>query len=247
MAVPPAVYILDNMFSDPIHIYAVSVGGIFAFLLLVNSLPYFQTLLALAHRLTLRYLVFPQLLRRNRFVGPWSPADVLLQICYVTANAFCLSFRAESFGEAGVRAARLSLISMVPAFAGPHLSFLADVLGVSLRAFQRIHRSAGVVSVLLLAFHVTTVVAAKTPFPLQDTKNMWALVVYARFRPSVLLHVWSVADTSWLGCVVAMLATSSLPSASATTVLRVVSPDASGAGHPLRVLHLASHMARDPL
>jgi hypothetical protein len=236
------------MFSEPIHIYAVSVGGIFAFLLLVNTLPYFQASLAFAHRLILQYLVFPQLLRRNRFVGPWSPADVLLQICYVTANAFCLGFRAESFGEAGVRAARLSLINMVPAFAGPHLSFLADVLGVSLRTFRRIHRSAGVVSVLLLALHVATVVAAKTQFPLQDAKNMWALVVHTRFRPSGFLsYVLSLADDSCLGCVVAVLAASSVTPASATAVLRVVSADASSAGHPLRVLNLAPSMAWNPL
>jgi hypothetical protein len=60
---------------------------------------------------------------------------VLLQIYYVTANAFCLSFRAELFGEVSVQAACLSLINIVPAFAGPYLSFLVDVLGLLLRTF----------------------------------------------------------------------------------------------------------------
>jgi hypothetical protein len=168
------------MLSDPVHIYALSVGGIFTFLLLVNALPGFQASLAFARRLALQHLVFPQLLRRSRYLGPWSPADVLVHVCYVAANSCCVGFRAASLSEAGLRAARLSLINMAPAFAGPHLSFLADVLGVSLGTFRRIHRSAGSVSVLLLAFHVAMVVVAKTPFPLQVTQNMWALVVCAR-------------------------------------------------------------------
>jgi hypothetical protein len=88
-------------------------------------------------------------------------------------------FEAVSLSEAGVRAAHLSLVNMAPAFAGPHLTFLADMLGVSLGTFRHIHRSAGVVSVLLLAFHIATVVAARTPFPLQVAQNMWALVVCA--------------------------------------------------------------------
>lgn len=167
------------MLSDPTYIYALSLGSVFGFLLLINSLPCFRVVLAFVHRLTLQYLVFLQLFRRNRYLEPWSLADALVQICYVAANALCVGFGAASLSEAGVRAAHLSLINMAPAFAGPHLSFLADVLGVSLGTFRRIHRSAGAVSVQLLAFHVATVVAAKTPFPLQVAQNMWALVVCA--------------------------------------------------------------------
>jgi hypothetical protein len=123
---------------------------------------------------------------------PWaveSWADVIVQVLYITANVLCVGFEASSLSEAGfeavslseagVRAAHLSLVNMAPAFAGPHLTFLADMLGVSLGTFRHIHRSAGVVSVLLLAFHITTVVAARTPFPLQVAQNMWALVVCA--------------------------------------------------------------------
>jgi hypothetical protein len=167
------------MLTGATQIYAVSVGGIFAFLLLTNTLPYFWVVLALAHRLTLRHLVFPQLLRRSRYLEPWSRADILVQIFYIAANAFCLGFKAASLSEAGTRAAHLSLINIAPAFAGPHLSFLADILGVSLDTFRRIHRSAGAVSAMLVAFHVSTVVAAQTPFPLRGAQNMGALVVWA--------------------------------------------------------------------
>jgi hypothetical protein len=102
--------------------------------------------------------------------------------------------------------------------------------------------------VLLLALYVATVVAAKTQFLLQDAKNMWALVVHTRFCPSGFLsYVLSLADDSCLGCVVAVLAASSVTLASATAVLRVVSADALSAGYPLRVLNLALYMAWNPL
>jgi hypothetical protein len=98
--------------------------------------------------------------------------------------------------------------------------------------------------VLLLALYIATVVAAKTQFPLQDAKNMWALVVHTRFCPSSFLsYVLSLADNLCLGCVVAVLAASSITPASATAVLRVVSTDALSAGYPLCVLNLALSIA----
>jgi hypothetical protein len=168
------------MLTEATQIYAMSIGGIVGLLLLVNTVPYLQAPWAFAHRLTLQHLVFPQLLPRNRYLGPWSRAGVLLQAFYIAANVFCLGFGAASLGDAGIRAAHLSLINIAPAFAGPHLSFLADILGVSLETFRRAHRSAGVVSVMLVAFHVTVVVAHQTSFPLQVARNMGALVVCTR-------------------------------------------------------------------
>ncbi|KAF2844514.1 hypothetical protein T440DRAFT_436369 [Plenodomus tracheiphilus IPT5] len=122
------------------------------------------------------HLVYPRLIPRHRYLGTWSRADVLIQLSFVTANVFCVAFRAASLREAGVRAASLSLTNLIPAFTGPHLSSLADILGVSLCTFRRIHRSAGIMSLSLLAFHIATVLANRTPFSLRVAENMWGLV-----------------------------------------------------------------------
>jgi hypothetical protein len=91
-------------------------------------------------------------------------------------NAFCIGFKVADIQSAGLRAANLSLINMIPLFAGPHLSYLADILGVPLRAYRRIHRAGGMMSFFLLIFHVLTVIATRTAFPLRVTENTWVFL-----------------------------------------------------------------------
>jgi hypothetical protein len=66
---------------------------------------------------------------------------------------------------------------MSPLFIGPHLSFLADMLGVSLSTYRNIHRSMGVVSFALLLFHVLTVVIEGTSFSWSLPENLFRLIV----------------------------------------------------------------------
>jgi len=88
-----------------------------------------------------KHLTYPFIVRRHRLLGPWSRADVLLQLIYFTINMFCMTFRVTSVKEAGARAG--TMINMAPPFFGFHLSFLADILGISLSNYRRIHRMTG--------------------------------------------------------------------------------------------------------
>jgi hypothetical protein len=166
-----------DMAIETPHAYAIATAGFFIALLLLRVRSHFKAWIGFAHRMTLQHLVYPRLIRRHRFLGPWSRADVLAWMLFVAANTFCLAFGASSLGDAGRRAARLSLVNLIPAYGGPHLSFLADFFGVSLRIFRLIHRSAGMMALPLLAFHVATAMITHTPFPLRVAGNMWGLVV----------------------------------------------------------------------
>ena len=124
-----------------------------------------------AMTLTNSYLV-----RRHRFLGPWTLADVIIQLIYIASNSFCLGFRVSGVKKAGIRAGILSLINLIPLFLGPHLGFLADILGISLSAFWRIHRFAGLMSLGLVFFHALVIVSS-TVFTLSDVKNLSAVIV----------------------------------------------------------------------
>ncbi|KAF3031694.1 hypothetical protein E8E12_001720 [Didymella heteroderae] len=143
----------------------------------IDEDEYFRGCFRLVRRLVLRYIVYPQLLPRLRFAGPWSPGGVFIQLIFASTNAFCVGFRAISIQDAGWRAAQLSLINLIPAYGGPHLSFLADVFGLSLSSFRLIHRSAGVMSLPLLGFHIATAMSAGTSFPLDVASNMSGLIL----------------------------------------------------------------------
>jgi len=175
-----------NMTIDVVQIYAMSVGGLFALLFAFNMSVWKRSPLSwkLAFRLwkrtisfTVRHLIPPLLTHHNRYLGQWTLADVILHLIHVTANALCLGIKVHSLREAGQRAANLALVNMVLPLAGPHLSFLATSLGVSLKTYQRIHRSFGMVSLPLLIFHICASFATRIPFSLRNSEDRWGLIV----------------------------------------------------------------------
>jgi hypothetical protein len=128
-------------------------------------------------RLVSGHFTFPTVLRRGKYIDRWSRTDVLLLLAYFGANVSCILVRFPGISEAGLRAGMLSLINMILLFAGPHLSFLADVLGVSIRTCRRLHIFAGLVSIVLAMFHAIVGAATKGKFSLEISRNLWALTV----------------------------------------------------------------------
>ena len=161
------------------QIYATAAAGFFSILMVCNS----RALVEQAWKyLISKYLTHPHLLHRHRLlglwtIGPWTPAEILSQALYLTVNLFCLCFRASSISIAGVRARNLALVNLIPVSAGPHLSFLADVLGVSLSTYKTMHRSAGLMSSALTLVHVLTAVANREPFSLTELPHLFGLIV----------------------------------------------------------------------
>jgi hypothetical protein len=160
--------------------YAIAAGGVLFIPVFIHLLPRLSYLISFAPprlRWMLKYLIYLYLVRRHRFLGPWTLADVIIQLVYIGGNSFCLSFRVSSIAMAGVRAGNLLLINLVALFLGLHLSFLADTLGVSLSTFRHIHRSAGLMALGLVLFHAIVIITSPAAFALSGAKNLSALVV----------------------------------------------------------------------
>lgn len=178
---------LPRLSMDITQVYAVAAGGILFVFVLINLLPYLASLWKHISLFTSKHLTYPYLLHRHRFIGPWSRAEVLTQAIYLTVNIFCLSFKVSDKAKAGLRAGTLSLINMIPLFAGPSLSFLADRLGVPLQLYRCAHRSAGLMSFALVLIHVLSVVAQKGSFPLGQPQHLFAVIASLR-KHSIFLH-----------------------------------------------------------
>jgi len=157
--------------------FGIAVGGIFLSLALFKIRHRIRQFLEAFSLWTKKHFVYPQCLRRHRYLGPWSRADVLLQSVYFAMNVFCLIYKASSISKAGLRAANLSLINLIPLLSGPSFNVLTDLLGVSLGTFRRFHRLAGVMSFVLLVFHVITAVAGQPAFSLHVPENLWGVIV----------------------------------------------------------------------
>lgn len=169
---------------DPTLAYAIALGGVFVALILVNLL-HLQHLTFLAYLPTSarasvhrwwRYSVYPYLVHRRGLLPPFTLVDLLIQLIYIAGNSFSLAY-GSTIENAGLRAGTLSLINLVPLYLGPHLGFAADLLGLSLRAFRYIHRSAGLMSSGLALFHSVVVIKSRTKYAFWSTKSVSAVVV----------------------------------------------------------------------
>ncbi|KJZ69509.1 hypothetical protein HIM_11106 [Hirsutella minnesotensis 3608] len=72
-------------------------------------------------------------------------------------------------------------------FAGPHLGFVADVLGAPLNCTRRLHASVGLVSVVLAVFHATVCAITKGMPSVHHSRELFAVVaivlICAQFAP----------------------------------------------------------------
>jgi ferric-chelate reductase len=169
---------------DAIQIYAIAAGATLSIFAILHLLPSLIPLFTRVSLFVSKHFTYPYLLHRHRILGPWSRAGVVIQLAYLAVNLFCVSvvelswngLRTANFSDAGRRAGTLAEVNMIPLLAGPHLSFLADRLGLSLKAIRGVHRSAGWVTAALVLLHAMAA-ASDGPFPLNVSQNLYAVVV----------------------------------------------------------------------
>ena len=150
--------------TEVTQFYAIAAGGVFAGILILRFLLYVaQVVTTFASVFILRHVQYPYFLRRHRLLGPWTRSSVALQIFYWATTMFCTFFRVSDLADAGTRAGMLSLINTIPLYAGLHLSFVADLLGLSVRTYIRFHGAVGIMAGALALVHVSVAVSQHTP------------------------------------------------------------------------------------
>lgn len=139
---------------DPTAVYAICLGGLlvlsFTVTCVVPCLRAGLWMLLLSARI---FLLDRFIVRRHALAGPWTVGGVLAQAIYVVGNVWSLWFGHNSAERAAVRAGRLALANAAPLFLSPHLSLLADLLGISLQTCKRVHRSCGLMTAAHIAVH----------------------------------------------------------------------------------------------
>ena len=146
-------------------------------LIIIKSLISVEQVLRALALLAAKHFTYLYLVRRHRLLGPWSRADVFLQLIYFTINMFCMTFGVTSVKEAGARAGTLAMVNLSPSFFGFHLSFLADLLGILLSNYRRIHRITGWMSFVLYLIHALSVIYSDPSYIHDMRKNLYPVMV----------------------------------------------------------------------
>jgi hypothetical protein len=166
---------------DITSIYAVTAGGICATLFFVNIFPYVAPLASKTSTFIFKHFIFPFLLRRHSFVGPWTRGAVLVHALYIATNLFCLCFRAMSRVDAARRAGALSMINMVALFTTGNLTICTDIFRISRLIGLQIHRATGWMVASLIGLHIVLMMITQKGFPLAKSDNLFALIVCRAF------------------------------------------------------------------
>ena len=61
-------------------------------LLLINGLPLITRLVKYLSPLISKHLIYRYIIYKHRLLGPWSQADVLVQLIYIVGNIYCFEF-----------------------------------------------------------------------------------------------------------------------------------------------------------
>lgn len=157
--------------------YAIAAGGCIALSLFIHTLIRLTWLCKPCGALVRKYFLHPLLLRRHRLLGPWTRAQVAFALIYFAANAFCTCFRVSTASDVATRAGHLSLINMVPAYFGFHLSFVCTLLGISLPRYRIFHASTGTMSIILGVIHAIIDAASKPSLGTRGSGQAFKLIV----------------------------------------------------------------------
>ena len=147
--------------SDPLTLFALGAGSLVLGLFLYNTVKWLSSCSwhSAIIKAYLYHLQYPFFIRRSRLAGPVSRQEMLIQLLHAGSIIVANGIGVSSLREAGTRAAILLVIHLVPLFFGSHLSFAADILGLSLRSYRIIHRLVGLSAFLLGLFHVIIVIS----------------------------------------------------------------------------------------
>ena len=162
---------------DPAQIYGIVAGGMFAFLFLLRL---YETLLRWIQNRTLfyifKYLIYPTLYRRRRFLEPITRWQLFLTLVYWLGTATCNVVGVRSISCAWNRAGVLSVLHLIPLLFSSRLSFAADLIGLSLTNYFKLHKSLGFMAILQGLIHILIYVTHHK-FRISNPVHIYGLLV----------------------------------------------------------------------
>ncbi|PQK10246.1 hypothetical protein BB8028_0002g05700 [Beauveria bassiana] len=188
-------------------VYAIVSGGLFCLLLLrrplygiiqracpllleLRRLPPLPSISQGIKRLVADHLTYPTLLSPGRYFDRWSRGDALLLLAYFAANISCFLVPWSSVHQAGRRAGVLAVVNLLFLCVNPYLSLQADMMGISLQNYRRLHACVGAATFLLSVFHAIAAGSLRSKFIREEPVNLFAIVAMsclcAQFIPLAL-------------------------------------------------------------
>lgn len=110
-------------------IYALMIGGLFGLLLLMRLMSRLWSILIKAIGSLKRYVVYPYILHRHYFCGPFTRARFSLLVVFFSINTCFSVFKVS---DVGAQTGNLILVNLIPLYYSFYLIFITDLLKLHL-------------------------------------------------------------------------------------------------------------------
>lgn len=163
---------------DILVIYAIATGSVLGALVVIRLLRSLSRWKSPIFVFVSRHVVYPYVIARHRLVGPWSRVSVFAHLAYFALNSIVVFFRGLSLENTSRRSANLSLINMIFLLAAGHLSYAADLLGITLRIYRQMHRASGWMTMALITAHIVALLLNKrSTIPGSGIQQLFTIIV----------------------------------------------------------------------
>lgn len=125
-------------------------------------------------------------LKAHKLLASWTLQHMTALLVYMSANVICTFFGSSSLAEASLRAGRLAVVNAAVLYAGLHLGFLGDRVGVGVITYRRIHSVVSLIVLMLSAFHVVVAGLDRRNRRELASTHLFALLVRVRRHHSAL-------------------------------------------------------------
>ena len=139
----------------PSTIYMICAAGGFAILIfyqiIITLFMYFRRYVLF---FIFKYFIHSIIIPRSRFTSPMTLWFLIFTILYWSGTAACNIIGVTTLLQASNRAGLLSVIKLAPLITFNRLGLGANILGLSLRTFQLIHSSVGIMAIIQASIHI---------------------------------------------------------------------------------------------
>jgi hypothetical protein len=127
---------------DIINLYAVSIAGIFAVLLIRWASRFAIPYVPHVRSWTLSYIIYPLLIHRRKWTSITYIQAALLG-AYVIANRVCMGLGVHGTSNLMLRSGMMASVNLIPLFLSGWTNFLANSFGIPLHTYYLAHHWVG--------------------------------------------------------------------------------------------------------
>lgn len=162
-----------------LDLYAATLAAMLLVVCMHNTIRSIHPMLAWQRLYSFTAVLSRNIFRDRRWPS-WTWWSLVRQLSLLTGNVLLVFLGMTDIQDAARKAGTLAVLNMVVFYLGPHLSYLGDILGVSLATVKSLHRVMVLPFLSLVVFHLTVLRPTQNVFTKPLSSEFYGVTVSER-------------------------------------------------------------------